>query len=83
MRYLYAIQDAAGREVCSAAVEPKNATDVAAHYDPTTETVRLLHNGEEIARGQTTTSGEQLAFLRWKADDKLGHGVKHAVHAEA
>lgn len=79
MKYLYAIQDSEGREVCSVEIEPTRVRDVAATYDPTTETARLFFQGEEMVSGSTAGAGEKLTLVRWKVKEKDGKPIAHAV----
>lgn len=73
--YLFAVQDATGREVVAWRGEAKVA-DVAAVR--TGKTVAIEVAGEVARKGSAEPDAE-LQFLRWRADDKLARPVRGKV----
>lgn len=84
--YLYAIQDAQGRELVSWQGEVDRVGDVTADLDVTSPEsseweVLLNHNGVELGRAYISRAivDEGMTLYRWPADDKLATPVAHKI----
>jgi len=74
--YLYAVQDAEGREIVSAHVDVEKVTDIKAAREE--GQVRLHFEYIDVVDPAADPGGE-LSLCRWPSDDKLADPVKHPV----
>jgi hypothetical protein len=74
--FLYAVQDATGRELLAWTGQPAKVGDVTADADDTR--VRLLHQGKPVAEAPRN-GATGLVLHRWDAADKHAAPVSHPL----
>lgn len=76
--YLFAVQDDAGREVCSGEAKLDRVSEVSAvKVDDTV--VRIVRGDEIVAAGESSLPLAELHFLRWPAQAKESTPVRKRV----
>lgn len=80
--YLYAVQDANGREIVAAHVDVEKVGDIRAEAfpsGPSATTVELLFEDITVAEGYVEGAQLPLTLHRWPSDEKLSDPVSHPV----
>lgn len=78
--YLFAVQDATGRELCSAEVTVERVAEIA--VERVGDVVRICRGGEALVAGRVSAgpAGERLALHRWPGAKKLAKPVTHKIN---
>lgn len=77
--YLFAIQDAGGREACSVRVVTDRVSEVSGHLE--TGRVSIRRNGEVLCSA-AVASDDGFVLVRVPADDKTARPIVHSVVKE-